>query len=559
MATTAKPIDFLVTGMRDSSGNAVASGKVRWYNPGTLVAAVAYSDAACTTPITAPLTLDAGGRGTIYCLEPVRVIVKDSTESTTYYDDIAPLQRHDSVYITHPSINSGTETTLETVLGTLATNLGTNFQYKESSGATATNYSTWLGQFAVSVKDFGAAGDGSTDDTTAIQAASDRVEARGGGWVFFPKGTYKITSAVTIDTASVNWMGAGRAASVIKNFGTTTNAVIVNITGDSKLVLRDFAITCNTSSSGAGISVSSGDKLIVQDVSVALHRTGIHTASVTGARIINCFVESTDDNASAVGLSMGVRGRADNCSVVSGTTNGTGVLLSGTGAVAVDCYIEKFSGGMNLTGAGAQARSCYAASATTGYTLGAANVLCISCAADTCTTGYSVGAFARCGVPFSRATGCTTDLTVNTSATFFDDRGHGLAGTLTYNAATPATLPWRMQSVTTTTITGTASVTPDISGGKNLQFINLNTASAGQTVTLGAHSTATLAVGDMLWLLVAKKGANDATLAFNAQYVEADGTGTMSNITLTSGTANTWIVFVWSGSSFIVVTPAAIT
>src|SRR4051812_39627843 len=123
MATTAKPIDFLVAGVRDTTGAVVASGKVRWYNPGTLVAAVAYSDAACTTPITAPLTLNAGGQGTIYCLEPVRVIVKDSTETISYYDDIAPLNRHDAVYVTSPGINGGVETTLEAVLATATTSL----------------------------------------------------------------------------------------------------------------------------------------------------------------------------------------------------------------------------------------------------------------------------------------------------------------------------------------------------------------------------------------------------------------------------------------------------
>ncbi|MEG4086685.1 glycosyl hydrolase family 28-related protein [Microcoleus sp. POL10_C6] len=45
----------------------------------------------------------------------------------------------------------------------------------------------------VSVKDFGAIGNGIADDTRAIQKAIDAVNESGGGVVFFPSGTYKVT------------------------------------------------------------------------------------------------------------------------------------------------------------------------------------------------------------------------------------------------------------------------------------------------------------------------------------------------------------------------------
>lgn len=45
----------------------------------------------------------------------------------------------------------------------------------------------------VSVKDFGAIGNGLADDTIAIQKAIDAVHGAGGGVVFFPSGTYQVT------------------------------------------------------------------------------------------------------------------------------------------------------------------------------------------------------------------------------------------------------------------------------------------------------------------------------------------------------------------------------
>jgi hypothetical protein len=51
---------------------------------------------------------------------------------------------------------------------------------------------------SLSVKDFGAAGDGSADDTAAIQAAIDAVSVTGGTVYFPPNGRYRITSGITI-------------------------------------------------------------------------------------------------------------------------------------------------------------------------------------------------------------------------------------------------------------------------------------------------------------------------------------------------------------------------
>lgn len=65
------------------------------------------------------------------------------------------------------------------------------------------------------VKDYGAVGNGSTDDTAEIQAAIDAAEAAvattGGATVFFPQGAYLVSSTLTVQSSNVNIMGLGAA------------------------------------------------------------------------------------------------------------------------------------------------------------------------------------------------------------------------------------------------------------------------------------------------------------------------------------------------------------
>lgn len=81
----------------------------------------------------------------------------------------------------------------------------------------------------VSVKDFGAKGDGVTDDTVAIQAAINSLKPvsgstpERGGEVFFPTGTYIVTA--TVETFSAIWLVGEGAGSVVK----TTTAGVAQI------------------------------------------------------------------------------------------------------------------------------------------------------------------------------------------------------------------------------------------------------------------------------------------------------------------------------------------
>jgi hypothetical protein len=65
----------------------------------------------------------------------------------------------------------------------------------------------------VSVKDFGAVGDGATDDTAAIQTALTAASAAGGAMVYLTAGTYRVTGPLYI--YSNTWVcGAGPATTI---------------------------------------------------------------------------------------------------------------------------------------------------------------------------------------------------------------------------------------------------------------------------------------------------------------------------------------------------------
>ena len=80
----------------------------------------------------------------------------------------------------------------------------------------------------VDVKSFGAVGDGSTDDTKAIQAAIDSVGGDG-GTVLFPPGTYRL-SMVGIKPG-IRYLGYGAKLERLPNQGKWTRTLNAALPG----------------------------------------------------------------------------------------------------------------------------------------------------------------------------------------------------------------------------------------------------------------------------------------------------------------------------------------
>ena len=94
----------------------------------------------------------------------------------------------------------------------------------------------------VSVKDFGATGDGSTNDTTAIQAAINA--ARGSSKVYIPKGTYRVNRTIEIPSNS-HIIGEGKAT-VIKMMDNIGRDVTLMRTGKRQVTLNATYVQSGT-------------------------------------------------------------------------------------------------------------------------------------------------------------------------------------------------------------------------------------------------------------------------------------------------------------------------
>jgi hypothetical protein len=146
---------------------------------------------------------------------------------------------------------------------------------QSGTGATERSVTSKLGEI-ISVKDFGATGDGVTDDTAAIQAAIDAVfTLYGGGRIWFPVGSYRI-SQVKLKTKVVLQ-------------GESWKSALLSVDANSQ---SSMVTTYDTSVTNAGIDTFfvNGNKA---NQSGNVDAIDLNNASVTGAHrnfVRNVFV-----------------------------------------------------------------------------------------------------------------------------------------------------------------------------------------------------------------------------------------------------------------------------
>ncbi|MEN2472346.1 glycosyl hydrolase family 28-related protein [Burkholderia sp. GS2Y] len=106
---------------------------------------------------------------------------------------------------------------LQATLSKIAAWIVSTFQGFQLSGTGAANRSlTAKLSDQISVKDFGAMGNGTNDDTQAIQNAINYLQSLArGGTLYYPAGTYLVTSTLKVTSSYIRQVGDGIGASLI--------------------------------------------------------------------------------------------------------------------------------------------------------------------------------------------------------------------------------------------------------------------------------------------------------------------------------------------------------
>lgn len=97
------------------------------------------------------------------------------------------------------------------------------------------------------VRNYGASGNGTSDDTTAIEKAINAVVAIGGGTVYFPIGTYKITRTIVMPNR-VAFKGDGRSSEIMADSAFSQQQMLYAVNGKTSMFfsrLDDITLNAN--------------------------------------------------------------------------------------------------------------------------------------------------------------------------------------------------------------------------------------------------------------------------------------------------------------------------
>jgi len=322
----------------------------------------------------------------------------------------------------------------------------------------------------VNVKEFGATGDGVTDDTTALQAAINAAQAVG-ATVLLPPGTYKITASLTLPGDNTHLRGMGQASVIQASLG----AALI-MTGPAaptrihRCSIRDLWLnnTNRATAGGIGLDLQRCNRSLIENVRISNVETGI---AITGDAFYNDILHCEIDT---VGTGVVMESGANENRLWGGqiVDSTTGVQIGNvTNPQIYGTSIELFTTGIYL-----------------GFNPSTVAVKVIGCRLESGTTGINVSANVTGGlVAGTYTTAVTTPINLVGGAQLAivaDYQANGgivpgaISGTPTKNALYREAVPkvWVDFSTTTSTTIrdsfGVAALTDNGVGDTTITFTN---------------------------------------------------------------------------------------
>lgn len=297
MAVNLSPLGGVAAQFFNNDGVPLAGGLIYTYLAGSTTPAATYTTGSGSIPHSNPIVLDSAGRvpsGEIWLTDTLsyKFVIKDSTGALIgTYDNLVGINSNFVNYTSSQEIQTATAGQTVFTLTTMAYQPGTNsltvfvdgvnqygpgasYAFTETSSTTvtfasglhvgasvkftttainsgsygnafqisytppftasvATNVGAKLSQY-VSVKDFGATGNGTTDDTTFIQNALNS----GQKGIYFPKGEYRITATLNVPRG-VSLFGDGYEQVILNGYALANTDAIFYLTGGDQFSTID--------------------------------------------------------------------------------------------------------------------------------------------------------------------------------------------------------------------------------------------------------------------------------------------------------------------------------
>jgi hypothetical protein len=246
----------------DQNGIPLAGGFIYTYAAGTTTPLATYTDSTGSVENPNPVVLDAGGFASIWLGPSAYKIVAQNALGVQVWsqDNVSNLA------LLVKSGQNGAALVSYTAAGT---------------GAVSRTVGSKLGD-TVSVLDFGAAGNGSADDTLHLQAAINYACTVNAD-VYFPRGTYKTTATL-----------AGCSNQIIQGDG--MGATTINYTG-----------------AGDAFAWTDASRFTLRDLSVSSAGNALHVIGKSSLPVYPIFerVEITGFGATATGILFDIQGASD--------------------------------------------------------------------------------------------------------------------------------------------------------------------------------------------------------------------------------------------------------